>query len=336
MADNPKQPYGDVPYADPGYQKDGKKRYPLDTAAHAKAAWSYINQSDNASLYSAENLAKVKAKIMAACKKFGVDISSEQQQKSAPAPRDNLVRGVFPLELRAIEGADGMPVLCGHFAVFDRWTEIDSAWEGQFMERIAPGSFKKTMQENRANMRVLFNHGQDPQVGNKPLGPIAELCEDDTGAYYEVPLLDTSYNRDLLPALEQGLYGASFRFSVMKEQMNQRPERSDTNPDGLPERTIQEVRLREFGPVTFPAYPEATAGIRSLTDEFIVRQLLGDPERIQSLLQQHAPSVPPALSRPGAEPAHSAVREPQSTRWPQISREDFIGKAGTGRSPFDS
>lgn len=71
------KPYGNVAYADPGYQSDGKKRYPLDTAAHVKAAWAYINKSKNAGMYSAANLAKVKAAILAACKKFGVDTSEQ-------------------------------------------------------------------------------------------------------------------------------------------------------------------------------------------------------------------------------------------------------------------
>jgi phage head maturation protease len=41
--------------------------------------------------------------------------------------------------------------------------------------------------------------------------------------------------------------------------VNQRPGKSDYNPDGLPEITILEARLIEFGPVTFPAYAGATA-----------------------------------------------------------------------------
>ena len=38
-----------------------------------------------------------------------------------------------------------------------------------------------------------------------------------------------------------------------------------TRKGDLPVRTLQEVRLHEFGPVTFPAYAAATAGIRSVT-----------------------------------------------------------------------
>src|SRR5712671_4212731 len=99
----------------------------------------------------------------------------------------------------------GMPTLYGHFAVFNRWTEIDSWMEGHFLERIAPGAFKKTFREQTP--KVLFQHGMDPQVGDKPLGPIESLAEDATGAAYEVRMLDTAYNRDLIPGLEAGLYG---------------------------------------------------------------------------------------------------------------------------------
>jgi len=73
------KPYGDVDYADPGYQKDKKKRYPINTAAHVRAAWSYINQGDNASLYTAAQLARIKTRIKSAAKKFGINIVSEQE-----------------------------------------------------------------------------------------------------------------------------------------------------------------------------------------------------------------------------------------------------------------
>ena len=218
-------------------------------------------------------------------------------------PRENLIRELQPMEVRQAAESNGMPTLVGHFSVFNRWTEINSSWEGRFMERIAPGAFTKTFKENGANMRVLLSHGQDPMVGDKPLGPIQTLREDEIGAYYEVPLLDTSYNRDLVPALEAGLYGASFRFGVMKESFNRKASESEHNPEGLPERTVQEARVREFGPTLFGAYSDATAGVRSLTDDYILRQLLGDPERLREFLQH----TPTALPKSRAELAHSAT-----------------------------
>ena len=116
---------------------------------------------------------------------------------------------------------------------------------------------------------MLFQHGHDPQIGNKPLGPLTELRESAEGLAYEVPLLDTSYNRDLKPGLEAGLYGSSFRFTVTAEDFDPRPGRSAHNPDRLPERTVTDLHLYELGPVTFPAYSGATAGMRSMTDYFL-------------------------------------------------------------------
>ena len=104
-------------------------------------------------------------------------------------------------------------------------------------------------------IRCILQHGRDPQFGMKPLGPIRELEEDKIGGRYEVPMLDTSLNRDLLPALKEpsgSLYGASFRFQVLRESVVAgEPPRSDHDPEGLEERTITEMRVREFGPVTF-------------------------------------------------------------------------------------
>lgn len=58
---NSDEPYGDVTYADPGYR--GRKRYPIDTEQHIRAAWSYINMPKNASKYTAEQLSAIKSKI---------------------------------------------------------------------------------------------------------------------------------------------------------------------------------------------------------------------------------------------------------------------------------
>ncbi len=218
-------------------------------------------------------------------------------QKDGRPPREDLFRATYPgVEFR--EATDGeAPVLTGHFAVFNEWTEIDSMWEGRFMERISPGAFRKTFKEAKDSIRVLFQHGRDPQVGDKPLAKITDLREDGTGAFYEAEMLDTAYNQDILPGLEAGLYGASFRFRVLKEEFDEKAKRSSYNPEGLPERTITEAAVSEFGPVTFPAYAGATAGVRSLTDRYKFGE---EPER------DAAPaSEDEALSGDGAEETHS-------------------------------
>jgi HK97 family phage prohead protease len=174
------------------------------------------------------------------------------------------------LELRTQPGAaeDVMPTLAGYFAVFNQPTEINSYLEGNFIERIAPGAFNATFANDRAAMRCLFQHGMDQQAGDKPLGPIRTLREDALGPFYEVPLLDAHYVHELVPGLEKGVYGASFCFRAIREELDERPGESAGNPKGLPERVLREVQVVEFGPVTFPAYPTATAGVRSLTDRY--------------------------------------------------------------------
>jgi HK97 family phage prohead protease len=182
----------------------------------------------------------------------------------------DVVRAVTEVpEVRAAaQPDDGIGLLSGHFSKFDNWYRIASVWEGEFLERTAPGFTLQTIAEDRAGMRVLFNHGFDGQIADKVLGPIRDVREDADGVYYEVPLFDTTYNRDLLPGLKAGVYGASFRMRVLADSWDDEPARSEFNPNGIPERTITRAQVMEFGPVTFPANPEASAGVRSGTDEF--------------------------------------------------------------------
>ncbi len=210
-------------------------------------------------------------------------------------PKDYVVRSVTPgVELRAAD--DGARTLHGHFSVFNDWTEINSMWEGRFMERIAPGAFAKTFQERGDKIKVLFE----------------SLTEDERGAAYEVDLFDSSYVRDLLPALEAGTLGASFRFRVVREDYEEETERSAYNPEGLPERTIREVSVAEFGPVTFPAYEGATAGVRSDMDAYILRRFQQKPEMLAALVDV---LLPAGTEQGGAEapaPTQERAEEPHS------------------------
>jgi hypothetical protein len=88
-AKDTEKPYGDVEYADPGYQEDKQHRYPIDTEEHVRAAWSYVNQSDNASKYNSDDLTKIKSRIKSAAKKFGIEIS-ESNNQSMELTKENL------------------------------------------------------------------------------------------------------------------------------------------------------------------------------------------------------------------------------------------------------
>ena len=64
--------YGDVEFADPV-----NKKYPVDDAEHIRAAWSYINQKDNAAKYESGEVSQIKERIKRAAKKHGVEISED-------------------------------------------------------------------------------------------------------------------------------------------------------------------------------------------------------------------------------------------------------------------
>jgi len=75
-------------FADPGYQRDRKKRLPLDTEAHIRAAWAHIHHLKNQLPYTADQLAAIKAKIVAAWK-AKIDTSGPPlaAEKAAPSMR---------------------------------------------------------------------------------------------------------------------------------------------------------------------------------------------------------------------------------------------------------
>ena len=201
---------------------------------------------------------------------YGNVTYADQNNSQATAPDIDVVRmmGASP-ELRSVpSGADSLGTLVIPFSPFDTWYEVNSKWEGRFMERTTRGTFQDTINQDRNLMRSLFDHGHDPQIGNKVLGPIVDLREDSYSPVGEVDLMDTSYNRDLLPGLRAGVYGSSFRMHVLADTWDDKPATSAHNPDGIPERTITKTKTLEFGPVTFPANPAATATVRSMTDYF--------------------------------------------------------------------
>lgn len=224
------------------------------------------------------------------------------------------------------------------FSPFNTPYEINSWWEGRFMEHTVPGAFRKTISESKRSdgmfsTKVLFNHGGDLNIGDKVLAVADTLAEINSDGYHgpelEGDLLDTSYNRDLLPGLKRGAYGSSFMFEVIREAWNNEPTPSDGNPEGLPERTIQEVRLFEAGPVTWPASPTASAGMRTQslvgrcgTDGWMERLQTRNARRYEDLVQSYAaframwktPDFKPGTPTPESEPdSRRQVEEAQRT-----------------------
>lgn len=141
--------------------------------------------------------------------------------------------------------------IVGHAAVFNTDTDIG----GYFLERVAPGAFKRAVQED--DVRSLFNHDPNFVLGRTAAGTLI-LREDDTGLMTETIPPDTQFARDLQVSIGRGdISQMSFGFRVKAEKWEE-------TSDGKWLRTIEDVELFDISPVTFAAYPTTDVGLRSL------------------------------------------------------------------------
>ncbi len=157
-------------------------------------------------------------------------------------------------ELRVLRDGDA-PKIVGYAAVFNKKSEN----LGFFVEQIAPGAFKGAIKKSDA--RALFNHDPNIILGRQSNGTL-KLKEDDKGLFMEVMPPDTQFIRDMVIApIERGdITQQSFGFTVKIDQWEEDKEKQTTL------RTIVEVdRLFDVSPVTFPAYPDTTVALRSMS-----------------------------------------------------------------------
>jgi len=130
-----------------------------------------------------------------------------------------------------------------------------------FIERIAPGAFKRTLQ-SRNDVKLLWNHDSGEVLGSTRAGTM-RLYEDAKGLRVEADLAPTTRGKDLSILMQRGdVNKMSFGFTVQSDSWS---------PDGTT-RTLESVRLAEVSIVTFPAYESSVAQIRS-TDTLDVEKL---------------------------------------------------------------
>ncbi len=90
MPDKPKGEYGtheEAGYADPGYQKDGKPRYPLKEngqwdETRIESAWRYIHQEKDRTEYSPEDWRKIVKHIESVMKERGMHFTPSKEMQA--------------------------------------------------------------------------------------------------------------------------------------------------------------------------------------------------------------------------------------------------------------
>lgn len=160
------------------------------------------------------------------------------------------------------ERADGPARIRGIAPPWNSWS-VDL---GGFRERFMPGAFRKFLERaptdprGRADVIAAWNHDESRLLGRTTNGTL-ELRESDRGLeYVATPPEGTATTNEVL-ALIRGkyIYGSSFAFTVTDGG-----ETFDTDPAGKITRTITDAVLYDVSPVTRPAYPSSTLGLRSL------------------------------------------------------------------------
>lgn len=165
---------------------------------------------------------------------------------------DREIRAI-PAEFRIQQTENEPTKIIGYAARFNELSE--EMWG--MREKIAPGAFKEAI--GKSDVRALWNHDPNYVLGRTKNGTL-QIREDEQGLFYEVTPPDAQWARDLVESIKRGdVDQSSFAFTVEAQEWD---ERSDPIT-----RTIVKVReLFDVSPVTYPAYPTATSGVRSLKD----------------------------------------------------------------------
>lgn len=155
-------------------------------------------------------------------------------------------------EAEVREEADGLRFE-GHAAVFDQ----PSGDLGGFTEYVARGAFRKVL-NSQPDVRFLFNHLPDGVLARTKSGTMT-LGEDTKGLHVDARWAPTALAKDLQVLVARGdvdQMSFGFRVGVGND--------SWADQDGESIRTIRNFEaLYDVSLVTFPAYPQTDAALRS-------------------------------------------------------------------------
>ncbi len=152
---------------------------------------------------------------------------------------------------------NGQSVIEGHAAIFDSLSQ-DLGFMFPFKERINKGAFKTSLEKD--DIRALWNHDANYVLGRNKAGTL-ELTETNKGLRVRIHPPDTQWARDLTESIRRGdVTQMSFGFVVEKETW------SVEGKEDI--RTLEQVKLYDVSPVTFPAYLDTDVGVRSAMERY--------------------------------------------------------------------
>jgi HK97 family phage prohead protease len=180
----------------------------------------------------------------------------------------------------------------GHASVFNSRTWI-GARDWGFWEQIAPSAFNKTIAE--ADVRFLVNHDPNLLLARNKSGTL-RLSVDDVGLVADADMAPVSYADDVAVLLSRGdLSQMSFAFEPIAWV-------HEAASDGKDMFTITEARLWDVSVVTYPAYEDTDAGLRSHAFEVLARSLGADPSDLLAQVADGADLIDLAAFRSDDDP----------------------------------
>lgn len=110
---NPKE--GESKYGDVNFGDEKNKKYPLDTENHIRAAWNYIHQKRNSAKYSAEDVKKIKSRIVSAWKQvIGGEPPAAEAKKADAVMNQQLGLGLVSRLSCIIADLQALQQLCAY------------------------------------------------------------------------------------------------------------------------------------------------------------------------------------------------------------------------------
>lgn len=168
---------------------------------------------------------------------------------------------MLPGSLPEVRKLDGEPTKIIGYAV--RWGQLSHPILGLFQEKFERGAFTESL--INPDVYAAWQHDSREILGRTP--NTLALIEDDIGLRYEIT--PPSWAEKYIETIERGdVRGSSFIFQVLNEEDEDWDY--ETNPN-MPIRSIRKAQLFEVSPVTSPAYPQTSVGIRSAEDVFQAR-----------------------------------------------------------------
>lgn len=160
------------------------------------------------------------------------------------------------VEARAAQ--DGKPARLSGLAVpFNSPSHLINEDDREFVEYIAPGAFDETLNDESAEVMMLYSHEWSAPLARRSAGRLA-LNADASGIHFTATPPDTTRTQDLIKDIEaENVRGMSFGFSALEDRWFK-------DESGRLVREIVRAALYEISPVTAPAYPDTAIASRSL------------------------------------------------------------------------